>query len=442
MNLSWDFQKIIQELEEIKDWKNHTFEQKASKYFALKQYCDMLFKVMIKNKELPERDLIINYTSLFYDYASNHESLTYKLRRIFDLQALQMLENFLKLTKGKSLNDTSVAIETSLISNYQYQLTEEAMIKLGNKFFNTIPFMENNIVWKVIEQNLIHLTKTSKTVSPSPTGIYYPNRHILLTYNDSINLDSLFRMVHEIAHDKDIQKIAGFYQKELSKGNIFSEFFPKLVELLLIDFIIENCDFLALEVNLYKYFLLTNQNRYLQKVLISITNPQKVLNNQTNVLLECLNIKTPLLSSFEASFNEKQYYEQLEQFIKNEMTSISNKTRLKDFINNPLLHIFNLCNFPQKSSIHLADSVLGDGKYLLSTLLAFKFYYLIKKDYEKGMALLKEATEEIFNNYQNPEIVINKYHLEDYLSVDYIQNYAHEYNTEKETIKKALSNKK
>lgn len=316
------------------------------------------------------------------------------------------------------------------------------MIKLGNKFFNTIPFMENNIVWKVIEQNLIHLTKTSKTVSPSPTGIYYPNRHILLTYNDSINLDSLFRMAHEIAHDKDIQKIAGFYQKELSKGNIFSEFFPKLVELLLIDFIIENCDFLALEVNLYKYFLLTNQNRYLQKVLISITNPQKVLNNQTNVLLECLNIKTPLLSSFEASFNEKQYYEQLEQFIKNEMTSISNKTRLKDFINNPLLHIFNLCNFPQKSSIHLADSVLGDGKYLLSTLLAFKFYYLIKKDYEKGMALLKEATEEIFNNYQNPEIVINKYHLEDYLSVDYIQNYAHEYNTEKETIKKALSNKK
>ena len=101
------------------------------------------------------------------------------------------------------------------------------------------------------------------------------------------------------------------------------------------------------------------------------------------MLLECLNIKTPLLSSFEASFNEKQYYEQLEQFIKNEMTSISNKTRLKDFINNPLLHIFNLCNFPQKSSIHLADSVLGDGKYLLSTLLAFKFYYLIKKDYEK-----------------------------------------------------------
>ncbi len=443
MNITWDFQKIIKEINEIKNWKAFAFEQKASKYFALKKYSDMLFKSTINDRELPERGLINLNTSLFYDYASSNESLTYKLHKIFDIQALQMVDNFLKLTREYNLKDTVINLDLPLISNYQYQLTDDLFVKFGDEFFNRIPFIEKNMVSKMIERNLIYLTKTSNTTNTSPIGIYYTNRHILLTHNKCINLDSLFRVIHEVAHDKDLQKINSFYQKELHMADIFSEFYPKLVELLLMDFIVEKCDFLSLEVNLYKHSFLNHQNRHLINVLSNVTNPQKVLDNyELNILLPYFNINKPLLTNFEKSINEKQYYKQIEQFVRNEISYISKTNRFKDFINNPMYYIFNIFDSPQReNSILLAGSILSDGKYLLSTLLAFKFYYLIKLDFEKGMDLLKEVTEELFNDYQNPEIVINKYHLEDYLSPDYIQNYANEYNMGNKKLLKTLNDK-
>lgn len=437
MNITWDFQKIIREINEIKNWKTSGFEQKASKYFTLKKYSDMLFTSTINDRELPERSLIKLNTSLFYDYASSNKSLTYKLHKIFDIQALQMVDNFLKLTREYNLKDTVINLDLPLIDNYQYQLTDDLFVKFGDEFFNRIPFIEKNIVSKMIERNLIYLTKTSNTANPSPNGIYYTNRHILLTHNKCINLDSLFRVIHEVAHDKDFQKINSFYQKELHMANIFSEFYPKLVELLLMDFIVEKCDFLSLEVNLYKHSFLNHQNRYLINVLSNVTNPQKVLDNY-----ELLCIDKPLFTNFEKSINEKQYYKQIEQFVGNKISHISKSNRVKDFINNPMYYILNIFDSSQREkSILLAGSILSDGKYLLSTLLAFKFYYLIKLDFEKGMDLLKEVTEELFNDYQNPEIVINKYHLEDYLSPDYIQNYTNEYNMGNKKLLKTLNNK-
>lgn len=447
MEITWNFQKILKEIEQIKSWKTKTFEEEASKYYALKRYYDLLWHRTANDKDLEERSLIFESTNSIDKYLAKKHRLEKKLTKIFNEQEQEMLLDFMKVTQNNSLKNTRTNLEAPLIRKYNYQLPNEAIIKMSDEFFNSIFFMDKNIASKMLDQDLICFSEACPTVYSSQLGKFYPTGHILCTYKESVDLSLLIILLHEIGHSKNLSFINGYFAKELHIGNIFGEFFSRLMELLSLDYFRENYDFLAPELNLYKYTLLNNQNNYLRMILSKLEKHpnitmHEIMTGPPKFLLENFGKNSvPELGPTENHYNEKKYYEIIIRYMEEELLTSKNSTALSEFkekLKNPLTFIFPELIFGNNipPSVHFADNIILDGKYLISTLLAMKFYYLIRADKEKGMALLKEVSEELIFNYKNTGIVLQKYGLEDFILPDYIQQYATDYNSEKTVIKK------
>lgn len=445
--LDWNFQKIMQEIEELKKWKPKTKEEKASKYFCLKSYNDLLFARTINDQQLPDKKEIEKCLNWTMNYLDRKKSLRKNLTKTFDEQAQELLIEFMKLTQNNSLINTATNVNNPLIKNHLNQLTTENIIEIGNKVFNSIPFIENDKISKLISKDIITLTESYNTVYTNNTGRLFPTGHILCNYNENLYLNTLLNILHESAHNDNFNTINSYYEKELNISNFFSEFFPKLIELLGLDFIIKNYDSLDLDVNLCKFNFLNTQNKYLKNILSVMEKPGIALNN-TNPAMSLLEMfgdnNTVISLPVNDSYNEKLYYEDIITYVEKELLASKSSTKfteLKKKINDPLSFIPPLlggCTSKEYYSVEMANSILGSSKYLLSTLLAMKFYYIIKEDKEKGFTLLKEVMEELIINYKQSNSIIKKYKLEDFLTPDYIQQYTNDYNKENQVLKKSL----
>jgi len=444
VELNWNFQEILNEIEKLKKWKTKSFEEEASKYHVLKQYSDLLKTRTANDYELTEKSAINEYCiDWIHNYSSKKGKLERRMTKDFNDYARLSLVNFMESTQNHSLRDTFVDIEPPIINKYNYQFLTETIIKTGDEFFNTMPFMDKNILSRMSNQNLICLSELYKTTNASPMGTFFTTGHILCTYKDSVYFDVLMSLVHEIAHYQDFIVIDDYFAKELCINNIFLEFFAKTIELLALDYVIEKCDLLALDVNLYKYGVLNNQNRHLMETLFKLSNFAAALcdvqANKPKFLLEIFNFEsTPMLT--DNSHDEKKYYENIIALGKEKIVEPGfsfNPFPFQDIIR----QLVEGTKYHQPLSVKFSYDLLKSGKYLLSTLLAMKVYYLIKDDKEKGLIILKELSEELMINYKNSSQIIKKYGLEDYLLPDYIQQYANDYNSEKEIIKKSLISK-
>lgn len=449
MNISWNFENIVKEIEILKKWRPKTKEEEASKFFALKAYNDLLFAISANDRELRKRTDIRAELDFLDQFLSHKKGLAKDLRKILDEQAQEMLINFMNLTRNHCLRETITNIDSPLVNRYNYQFSPDDIMEMGNAIFNSIPFMSRNSISRAVNEGKVCVTDSNNTIYTANLGKLYPTGHILCTYRDGIFFNSLINVLHESAHNRDLNLVLGQYAKELSIDNLFVEFFPRLIELLSLDYIREKHSYLALDVNHYKYNFLNNQNKYLSRTISATDNPglqiAKKLTDHPDYLIEMFGgDSTPKLLPANASYDEKAYYDDIISYVERELSESRSTTKLSELIekiNNPILFIPPIiggmeCRYP---SVRLADDILGSGKYLLGTLLAVKFYYLIKDDPEKGYALLKEVSEDLVRHYRFSETVLREHGINDYLEPDYIQQYAADYNSETRVMKKVLT---
>lgn len=404
MEINWNFKEITKEIEQLKKWKPTTFEEKTSKYLALKNYENLLFSRTFNDREL-EKDSTLKESHAFTErYLNRNKGLNKTLNKIFDYRSQEMLIDFLKLVENHSLEDTKVDIESPLLNKYVNKLSAYEIIKLGDEFVNSIPFLEKNAISELANKGLISLTDADKTIYPSNLGKTYISGHVLSTYYNDIHLNSLINILSSFGHNRDLSFGRSYLEKELKIDNVFVKFFPRLIEMLSMDFIIEKENNLAIDASLSKYKFLTNQNNYLKN---------------TNYIL-----------------GSNQNYDQIIDDVEKSLRKTASVTKLKELkekIKNPIPPIFGQ---PKNPIVMYSEVVLKNGTYLLGTLLAMKFYYLIKEDREKGMDLLKQVSADLVINNTNSMMVLKKYGLEDYLCPDYIKQYNQDYKLEKEEIKR------
>ena len=453
MELNWDFKKIFAEIESIKQMPTKTFEQEVSKYFALKAYYDLLLDKTANDYQLDEKESIREYIFWMHNYSDEHAKAEKQYTKIFNERSYQTLIDFLKLCENHPLINTLTKLNDPIIKKYGYEIPPDMIVKTGDEFYNSLDFMPKNILSKAAAENLISLTELEKTMNPFPTGTYYTTGHTLCSYKEKPDFYTLMTIIHETAHSDDFSNFNDFFTKEKGKKNIFSEFYPMLAELMCLDFISEKSDSFALDINLYKHNMLDSQNIYLKRVISKTSHPNELLNEiqrkKPKFLLEAFSYKEMLLLPPEQEINEKEHYEAIINYMERELIKSQNTNtltnaliKLKSKLKNPasfILSPYDDIVGNKHPSARFAREILANGKNLLSTLLAMKFYYLIKDDREKGMDLLEKVKEELITNHRYSAQTIKKYELEDYLQPDYIQQYAAEYNAEKEIIKKGLS---
>lgn len=409
MEKNWNFNEITKEIERIKNWKPQCESEKIEKYLALKEYEDMLFARTANDRGLESQHGIKKSMSIAGKYVNRKKGLDKKIKKEKDEYIQQMLINYLELTKNHSIDNNVLDINSPINNRYVNNLSIENLAKIGDGILSSIPFMEENGISKMIDKGLLSLTDSDKTIYSPNLAKSYSTGHMLSTYDENINLKTLINILSSYAKNTDINLGEGYHTKKLNNNHMFASFLPKITELLSLDSIAENNESFATDINLFKNKILNKYNMHLNNLM-----PLDYKNEDIDYLIE---------------------------FVSEELLASKNSTKLKEIrekIKNPSLFLPQIYGgFKNISpSVVLSEDILCSGRDILGTLLAMKFYYLIKEDKEKGMWILNLITRSLVTN-KNTNI-LNHYCLDDYLSPDYIQQYNNDYKLEQKVIRKSL----
>lgn len=411
MEKNWNFKEITNEIERIKNWKPKSEAEETEKYLALAEYERMLFDRTINDNELYSQPNIKESMTIAGKYVNRKKALDKKISKSTDEYLQERLIDFLKLMQNQTIENSKLDINSPIKDNYVNNLAVDDIVKLGDEFLNSIPFINRNAISEMIDKELLSLTNSDKVAYSKDLAIPYSTGHILSSYDENINLKILINILSAYVQNSDRNLGKGYFNKELNKNNIFTKFLPKIIELMSLDFIAEKNKSLAIDGNLFKNKLLNNYNMYSNN-LTSILKMNKDYDNIIN------NVEKELIES------------------KNTTKLSELKEKLKDptlFVP-PFLGNRKYSKYP---SVHLANDILSSGRDVFGTLLAMKFYYLIKEDKEKGLWLLK-VTHNLLTDNQTFILNNHNHNLGDYLTPDYVEQYNNDYKSEQEVIKKTL----